>query len=107
MSDDGAVIAEKRSRGRPSKPTETNDKEIKDTKKRGRPAGKNPVVKADKKTDVDGEPTAKRGRGRPKKSPGKAKPKVKSTGKGRGRPSKKTEKEESSEENGESEETED
>jgi len=54
-----------------------NDKDIKDkeTKKRGRPAGKLPA-KADKKVDKEGEngePVAKRGRGRPKKSQKKVK----------------------------------
>jgi len=50
-----------------------NDKEVKETKKRGRPIGK--VEKKIEKEDENGEPVVKRGRGRPKKSLNK-KPKV-------------------------------
>ncbi|KAL4122677.1 hypothetical protein QTP88_014962 [Uroleucon formosanum] len=106
MSDDG-VVAEKRNRGRVPKPNDVNDKDSKETKKRGRPAGKLPA-KADKKIEKEGEngePAAKRGRGRPKKSQKKAK--APSSGRGRGRPpAKKVEKEESAEENDEEEEEE-
>lgn len=100
MSDDG-VVAEKRSRGRPKANDVcietkcfiklifllccilqilTNDKEVKETKKRGRPSAKpGTPAKADKKIEKEsenGEPVAKRGRGRPKKAGSKSKPKV-------------------------------
>lgn len=99
MSDDG-VVAEKRNRGRAPKLNDVcsvktyiictcirqsltkyivnlqvNDKDSKETKKRGRPASKVPA-KADKKIEKEGEngePAAKRGRGRPKKGQTKAK----------------------------------
>lgn len=61
-----------------------DDKEVKETKKRGRPAAKQGApVKSDKvekkieKEGENGEPIAKRGRGRPKKgSQSKSKAKV-------------------------------
>lgn len=53
---------------------------MKETKKRGRPSGGKPVKeKSDKKIEKvgeNGEPVAKRGRGRPKSGSGKTKPKV-------------------------------
>lgn len=57
---------------------QSDDKVIKDAKKRGRPSKPEISVKSTaKKIDADenGEPVAKRGRGRPKKST-KSKPKV-------------------------------
>lgn len=52
---------------------------MKETKKRGRPSGGKPVKeKVEKKVEKgeNGEPLAKRGRGRPKSSSGKTKSKV-------------------------------
>lgn len=59
--------------------TQASDKEIKDTKKRGRPSKGTSAKPYEKKIESEnGEPVAKRGRGRPKKSGGtKSKPKVK------------------------------
>lgn len=54
---------------------QANDKEIKETKKRGRPGKPDTLVKFDKKIE-NGEPAAKRGRGRPKKSSSKSATKV-------------------------------
>lgn len=48
---------------------------MKDTKKRGRPGKLDAPIKSDKKIE-NGEPVAKRGRGRPKKSSSKSTPKV-------------------------------
>lgn len=53
-----------------------SEKETKETKKRGRPASKTTPAKVEKKIEKEGEngePVAKRGRGRPKKGQTKAK----------------------------------
>jgi len=98
MSDEGSTAVEKKRGGRPAKADKgAGDAEVKETKKRGKPAADKTDVK---KTD-DGEAPVKRGRGRPPKGEKKAaaaKPKAKgATGK-RGRPKKVEKKEESEEE---------
>jgi len=91
MSDDEAVVVEKRGRGRPKSNGNTPAAEPKvDSKKRGRPPGATkPAKETEKSSDDEEAPVVKRGRGRPKgtkkKVPARGKTAATPESKGRGR----------------------